>query len=285
MTMEAIKELRARTNLGMTDCKKALAEASGNIDAAIEILQKKGLRKVDDLIIPLEGAVQAWPSLTHAFDADNLPVEGYMVEVNCQTDFGARSQPFQEAMVDHFSKPMSDEETAEILKNLSKQLGEKVVLRRSQKMVLLPKAGWISSYNHQGGNIAVLLSAFMTPNVGPAAAKAFNFTNELAMHIAAMKPLGLRRESIMHDVVEKKRAFFADEVKDKKPEFQEKIIAGKMDKWFAEVALMEQESIMHPKRTVQSLFNELQKEIGEFSLGSFIRYERGESINGDAKTS
>lgn len=274
--IESIKELRARTNLGMTACKKALEQAGGDIDAAIEILQKQGLKKVDDLIVPLEGAVQSTVSLQAMFGQE-IPEEAYLVELNCQTDFAARSELFKNALFD-LRQPVSEEEKNEKLKELSKQLGEKVVVRRFHQMTMSQQSGFFTHYNHQGGNIAVALPVFTEVPPGPERLRIFDFTNEVAMHIAATKPLGVRRESIDVQLVQKKRAFFEEEAKDKKPEMQAKIVEGKMNKWYAEVVLMEQESVVHPKKTISSLVEELKKEVGEFSFGNFVRWERGEQL-------
>lgn len=276
MNLELVKELRSRTSLGLTACKEALIEASDDLDLAIEILQKRGLKKIDDLIIPLEGQVQA--SIFNE-TGENSPDRGLLIELNCQTDFGARSEVFQDVLK-YFQNGLSvtDSTTKEKLEMLSKQLGEKVVLRRKQEMLMPSNSGSIVTYNHQGGNIAVLLPVFLSTDIKEdLRKKALDFGQEVAMHIAAAKPLGLKRESINLELLEKKKAFFVEEVKDKKPEFRERIVQGKLDKWFAEIVLLEQESVVHPKRTVKSLLDDLNKEI-TISLGNFIRFEKGEQI-------
>lgn len=278
--IELIKELRARTSLGMTACKKALEEAGGDIDKAIEILQKQGLKKVDDLIIPLEGQVRA--SIVHeGSETDEFrTLHGILLELNCQTDFGARSELFEEAIEDLGWLRLSKEEKETILNTLAKQLGEKVVLRREHSVTLPKGTGLFVEYNHHSGNIAVLLPVFISPDAsGEAFDKVDQFAQEVAMHIAASKPLGLKRESIDVELVAKKLASFQEEVKDKKPEMQGKIVDGKMNKWYAEVVLLEQESVVHPKKTIGSLIEALKKEVGEFSLGNFVRWERGEQYH------
>lgn len=273
--IESIKELRARTNLGMTACKKALEQAGGDIEAAIELLQKQGLKKVDDLVIPLEGAVHASPAPN--FLVEGAPQKCRIFELNCQTDFGARSEIFQKALEDisgSIYTPVED-----IVKTISQQLGEKVVLRRLLTITMPFESGFICTYNHHSGNIAVVLGVFVSGSFSRENRnKIYSLANDVAMHIAAMKPLGLKRESINVELVEKKRAIFMDEAKDKKPEMQAKIVDGKMNKWFAEVVLLEQESIVHTKKIIGTLVDELKKEVGDFSLGNFVRWERGEQL-------
>lgn len=272
MSIELIKGLRVRTSLGMTACKKALEQANGDIDLAIETLQKQGLKKVDDLIIPLEGAVYASSAPNMMFDG--APANTRVFELNCQTDFGARSEVFQEALK-NISQSIYDENINSVVKRLSLQLGEKVVLRRQIIITMPYEDGFVKTYNHQGGSIAVALDVH---TANRREKKIIDFAEEIAMHIAAIKPLAVNRESLDTQLVEKKRANFMDEVKDKKPEMQTKIVEGKMNKWFSEVVLLEQESVVHPKKTVGLLVKEMVEECGEFSLGNFVRWERGEQI-------
>lgn len=263
--LEAIKELRARTHLGMTTCKKALEVCSGDIDQAIEYLQKQGtIKRAEEVVEAKEGMV---------FCKSDGSI-GLIAEVNCQTDFAARSEVFRKA-VDHQVTACFCEPDYTLL---SKQLGETVSLKRNdvlqQEAESLIRDGFtypVRSYNHHSGKIAVLLLARVqqeTPEV-------LEFLDECAMQIAANNPLGLNREDVAGEET-KQRAIFAEQVPPKAEKMKEKIIQGKMEKWFSDVILSDQESIVHSGKTISQLKADLEVKFGGINLISFIRYELGQ---------
>lgn len=277
--MQAIRELRERTHLGMSECKAALDEAQGDVDKAVEILQKKGsLKKADPLLVPREGIVRA-----AVYDGI-----GRIAELNCQTDFAAKSELFTSCMdkmlrsdldrKDLMDSYFTKKEDGQLL---CKQLGEKVVLKRYEVLHTGLYSGVTQSiarcYTHHSGKIAVLVTA----NVEAEHAdnqKIASFVDDVAMQIAANKPLGLDRNSVsVTQAAEKQAELFKDQVKDKPVPMQEKIVKGKLDKWMQEVVLLEQESILQAKTTVAKMMEAVQKEVGsKFELANFIRYELGE---------
>lgn len=274
--IELIKELRARTHLGLTECKKALEESGGDIEKAIEALQKKGLKKIDDLVLPTEGIVQA---SVVTVDKNHLPY-GFIVEVNCQTDFGARSELFKAFVNDLTSQPDLYSNSGERLKLLSNQLGEKVVIRRAG---FIKHAGnsVITVYNHLGGKIAVLMESSVVPSKQNDP-EILNLLDNVAMQIAANKPLSVSRESLPYDLVQKKAAFYEEEVKFKPEQVKNKILDGKMTKWYSEVVLLEQDAIFVGDNGPKG--QTVQKEIDKFGsngvvvIKQFVRYERGEMV-------
>lgn len=271
MNTDTIRTLRERTHLGMSDCREALLAANGDLDRALEILQKKGLKKVDDVLIPLEGEVRAC-------------VGGFLIEINCQTDFGARSEDFQKlvgliqesvlkvvfdpgvSLEDHF---------AEEIKNTSNALGEKIVVRRVERCGQPMGEGFLVCYSHPGGKLATVVAFDLSidDQLGTKDA-AYELGNNLAMQITAMKPLSIDRTGVPADLVEKKRAFFTEEVANKPEAARPKIIEGKLNKWFGEVCLMDQEAIWAPKTTVADHV----KKIAGMKPISMLRFERGEAI-------
>lgn len=275
-TVELIKELRARTHLGLTECKKALEESGGDLEKAIEALQKKGLKKIDDLILPTEGVVQASVVTTDP----NHPPYGFIVEVNCQTDFGARSELFKAFVNDLGSQPDLYGNSGERLKLLSNQLGEKVVVRRAG-FVKHADNSVLTVYNHLGGKIAVLMESSVIPGKEKDPT-VLTLLDNVAMQIAANKPLSVDRSSLPVDLVQKKTAFYEDEVKFKPEQVRAKILDGKMSKWYSEVALLEQDAIFIGDNGPKG--QTVQKEIERSGLSglvvikSFIRYERGEAV-------
>lgn len=287
MTLELIKVLREKTHLGLNDCKKALTEASGDLDKAIEILQKKGLKKVDDLILPLEGEVRATKN-------------GYLFELNCQTDFGARSETFQNLLHEIVEK-LETEPTKIVVKygfdqldfsnefknsilQASKILGEKIVLRRI-KALNKRNRDHIIHYNHNGKVAVAVL--FATPDAlllnGPSSTKK-EFMENVALQIAAMKPICVSREEIATQELGENsspcllnimKALFLEEVANKPEASRAKIVEGKLNKYCSEVVLLEQESIVEPKKTIK-------QQIEQFSpilkIVEFIRFGLGEEI-------
>lgn len=270
--IELIKELRSRTHLGMTECKKALEEFEGDIEKAIEALQKRGLKKVDDFILPTEGMVQA----------SILNDLGHIVEINCQTDFGARSEIFQEFVKQYVNdSSIGSEDLKAKLTLTSNQLGEKIVIRRSS--LFLPTQDSIFTvYNHLGGKIAVLMeSAIKSQNSELPNRVILNFLDNITMQIAATKPLSVDRESLSTDLVQKKIAFYEEEVKFRPADIRRKILDGKMNKWYSEVVLLEQDAVFVPQEESRSTIRQEIDKLGLNGLVSikrFVRYERGEVV-------
>ncbi len=278
--MELVKELRARTHLGLTECKKALEESGGDVEKAIEALQKKGLKKVDDLVTPTEGVVRSVILKDGLFAGT-----GFIVEINCQTDFGAKSDIFQKFVEDHMSDPnLSQGMLNQHLNLVTNQLGEKIVIRRSTSYERTSKSSLIVAYNHMD-KIAVLLEADVPASTANDPKRkaldsllVLDMLENLAMQIAANKPLALDRDSLPAEVVEKKKAFYEDEVKFKPEQVRGKILSGKMDKWYSEVILIDQDAIFLPEGAKKEKVSEyLNRVAPEVKLIRFVRYERGEA--------
>lgn len=261
--MEAIKELRARTHLGMTACKQALETCAGDVEKAIEHLQKQGtIRRAEELSDAKEGMV--WAEVTGINT-------GVIQEVNCQTDFAARSEVFQNFVKSLVRNPENSANVAFV----SKQLGEAIQISRRETLTGSDTADMQSvarAYNHHSGKIAVLMMASCDIKVDPAAV--FDFLDECAMQIAANNPLGLNRADVASEEAAQ-RTIFAEQVPAKAEKMKDKIVQGKVDKWYADVVLVDQESIVHPKKTISQLKNELEVKTGAINLVGFIRYELG----------
>lgn len=257
--MEAIKELRSRTHLGMSECINALKEANGNVEKAIEFLQKKGLKNVDTLINPTEGMVFANVS----------KYSGNIIEVNCETDFGAKSDVFVNFVKNYFNFNTSSFEM------VSRQLGERVLVRRSNMIDYdNDKNSIFTAYNHSG-KIAVLLETKRQDNSNDN--QNLECLDNIAMQIAATRPLAISVDSFDNEIVVKKRSLFEDEVSSKPEAIRNKIVDGKMNKWFSEVVLLEQKVIFLEENLTIKKY--LERETNNaLKLNKMIRYERGEKI-------
>jgi elongation factor Ts len=291
VTPQAIKELRERTQAGMSDCKNALVEAAGDMEKAVEIILKKGLAKSAKRAsaVASEGEVRA------AVSADKLAAT--IVEVNIQTDFAARSEGFQafladvmkvavaaEAGSDLTKAPLAGKTVGEVAAELTGKIGEKIDVRRWDRLaVSAGKQGLTASYVHMGGKIGVILLLETESASAAAHAEVAKFAEDTAMQIAAMTPIVLKRDEIAADLIAKQKDIYEAQLReDPKPKPEAswpKIIEGKLVKWYSEVALLEQESVVVPGKTIDALREEASKAAGApVHLVKFVRFERGEGI-------
>lgn len=290
VTPQLVKELRERTLAGMADCKNALVEADGDVEKAVEIILKKGLAKSAKRAgaVATEGTVTTYVAPEGTF--------GVMVEVNTQTDFAARNDRFKEfagAVVELAKKakqgddlsvltmPGGGKTVAQARDELVAAIGEKVDVRRFARVDLGAPAGRVHSYLHMNGKIGVLLEAAAeTPAV--AQHEAFlKFVDDTAMQIAAMNPAYVERNQVPAEVLEKQREIFESQVREeKKPEKAwPKIIEGKVAKWYTEVCLLDQESVIFSDKSVDQVRAEASKEAnGNIKVMRFVRFQLGEGI-------
>jgi elongation factor Ts len=250
--MEKIKELRDRTGAGMVDCKKALDEACGDIDKAIEILRKKGIAKAakrsereagEGIIVVKENSDKT---------------EAYVVELNSETDFVARNEKFQDLANDILNiveekKPESEEEllkedlngltVSETIDNLSGVIGEKLALGRFD----IVKGGSVASYSHLGGKIGVLVALDESGKE--------ELASDIAMHIAAANPRFLNSEEVPTEEVEKEKGVYKEQLlKEGKPEAMiDNIIKGKINKYYSDICLLNQEYIKDDKKSINDI--------------------------------
>ena len=289
VTPQMIRELRERTQAGMSDCKNALVEGEGDIEKAVEIILKKGLVKVAKRAgaTATEGEIRAFVADDHSF--------GVLVEVNVQTDFAARNDNFK-AFVDEVgqlakgaksldellaAKMASGKTVLETRDNLIATIGEKIDVRRMQRLELDASCGRIHSYVHMNNKIGVLVRA-STGTDAIAKHEAFlKFIDDTAMQIAAMNPLFLDRSQVPAEMVDKQKEIYAEQLKgENKPEQAwPKIIEGKVAKWYTDVCLVDQNSVIENGKTVDAVRAEVAKQAeGDIKLLGFLRFEVGEGL-------
>lgn len=271
ITASMVKELRQRTNVGMMDCKKALVETQGDLEAAIDLLRKKGMAKAakKSSRTAAEGIV--------AIELDGL--RGAICEVNCETDFVARDDSFVafakgvthvvlakgEMAMDALSAlPLKDsnETVEQTREGLVSQLGENLQVRRTR---VLTAETVLGSYLH-GNRIGVLVAL---KGGDEALAK------DIAMHIAASKPSAISGEDVDQAVIDREKEIFTAHAKEsgKPADIIEKMIAGRLDKFLNEVSLLGQPFVKDPSVKVGKLLAERKAEVTEF-----VRFEVGEGI-------
>jgi len=271
ITASQVKELRERSGAGMMECKKALVETGGDIEAAIEHLRKSGLAKADKKAarVAAEGAV------IEASDAD----AAVLVEINCETDFVAKDEHFTAfaERVAHLALASGSEDAAAITdadfadgetvetrrQQLVAKLGENIQLRRIRR--LDANGGVIGGYIH-GGRIGVLVSL----DGGDEA-----LARDLAMHVAALNPPYVDADAVPADVLEKEKDILRSQAEDsgKPPEIIEKMITGRLNKHLAEITLVGQPFVKDSDQTVGQLL----KSKGA-KVRNFVRLEVGEGI-------
>jgi elongation factor Ts len=271
ITASMVKELRERTGLGMMDCKKALLEADGVIDKAIDDLRKaSGLKAAKKAgRVASEGIV-----LSKVAQDGNF---GVMVEINSETDFVARDESFltfaTEVLDQAFlhSEASIDALLAEGLEAareaLVQKIGENISVRRIERLqVDDADAGIIETYVHSNNRIAVLL-ALRGGDSG--------LGKDIAMHVAAVNPLVVSPEEVPEELLAKESEIYSAQAREsgKPEEIIAKMINGRLKKYVAEVSLLEQSFVKNPDMTIKALLNEAGADVV-----SFVRYELGEGI-------
>ena len=292
VTAQLVKELRERTQAGMSDCKNALVEAGGDMDKAVEVILKKGLAKT----AKRAGAVATEGEVCAKVAADAK--SGALVEVNIQTDFAARNEKFKAfaaamadialgapagAALDALPFPGAGKTVAEVRDELIATIGEKIAVRRWAKADRAGKPGLVHAYVHLGGKIGALLEIETATDAVAADAGVRKFADDAAMQIAAMAPLYLDRAEVPASEVDKQKEIFVAQLREEpkpKPEAAwPKIIEGKVNKWLTEICLLDQESVLVAGQKIDQVRAEVAKAAGgELKLVSFVRYERGEGI-------
>ena len=274
ITAGLVKELRERTGAGMMDCKKALAATEGDMDKAIDFLREKGLAAAAKKAgrIAAEGLVVSYVS-------EDSKV-GVIVEVNCETDFVAKTENFQELVAGiaaHVAKSNpadmdalnaseieAGKTVAALITESIAKIGENISLRRFARYEAAE--GMVAAYIHGGGKIGVLVSMTAgTEELG----------HDVAMHIAAANPGYLNREQVPTAELEHEKAVLTEQARNEgKPEqIIEKMVQGRIQKYYKEVCLVDQEFVKDPDQTVGKLVAAAGAAVTEFT-----RFQLGEGI-------
>jgi elongation factor Ts len=285
ITAKMVGDLRAKTGAGMMDCKKALTEAGGDMEQAVDLLRKKGLSAA----AKKSGRVAA-EGMIAAVSHGNC---GALVEVNSETDFVAKNDAFQafaKGIVDVVLEqnpvdvdglkgldfPGSGRNVGDELTHQIATIGENMNIRRFVR--LESNAGVTASYIHGAGKIGVLVQLDTEKSEDPKVAETAKM---LAMHIAAASPQYLTRNDVPADVVDREKDIMrAKALESGKPEnIVEKIIEGQINKFFGETCLLEQVYVVDTDMKVGKVVEALAKEIGsEVSLAAYERFQLGEGI-------
>jgi len=270
-----VKELREATNVGMMECKKALQETGGDKAKAIQWLRERGLA-----IAGKKAGRTAKSGLIAADTFDGGRV-GAMIEVNCETDFVARNAIFQQFVRDLLLKAKDAEGdlTASMTSAVAAkvaEIGENIVFRRNMRMVL-SGAGAVGAYVHLGSKVGVLVE-LGCQNAATAAQPVFReLLRDLTLHIAACSPAALDRASVPAATIATEREIYAKQVEGKPAQIVEKIVNGKLEKFYRQVCLLEQGFVKNPDISVAALLEKVGKEVGDsIAIRRYARFVLGE---------
>lgn len=285
-TAKDVKDLRERTGCGMMDCKKALSATDGDMEKAIDFLREKGLSAAAK-----KSGRTAAEGLAVAYTNDAKSV-GVAIEVNAETDFVSKNESFKtfvkqcaDTVISENPKNLeelleckvngSDQTINDLLKEKILTIGENIKIRRFTRY-----EGVVCTYIHAEGKIGVLVK-FSVSDKSKLDDKFYSFGKDIAMQIAAANPAYLDKDTVPEDVSEHEKKILKEQiVNDGKPaNIAEKIVAGRMDKFYKEICLINQifvkDSDLDIKKYIEKVSKELQIDI---KIESFVRYERGEGL-------
>jgi elongation factor Ts len=263
ISAKTVKELREKTDAGMMDCKKALVEADGDMEKAIDILRKSGIAKA----AKKSGRTVKDGKILAAHSAN----VGVMIEALCETDFVAKNEKFTDYITSVANNALSlttdgdiadevNEKEKDNLTEMIARIGENMQIRRAMRW---ESKGTCASYLHMGGRIGVMIDV--------EGADDKDALSDICMHIAAFKPQFIVPEDIPAEVIAKEKEIAAAQMEGKPAEIIDKIVSGKINKWYKEVCLMHQPWVRDDKQSVAEANSGVK-------IKRFIRWEIGEEI-------
>lgn len=275
ITADQVKKLREVTGAGIMDCKKALEEAQGDFEKAIEILRKKGHK--------MAAARQERDAKEGAVFAAVEKGEGHLILLACETDFVAKNEDFrafgqkvaEAALKNHISSAEEINSLVieglplpEKLAELTARIGEKMEVAKWASV----KGEYVTQYIHMGGRIGVLVALKGTEGVAPE--KLEEVGKNVAMQIAALRPVSVSRETVPADILEKEKEIARAQAmaEGKPPAIAEKIAVGKLEKFFKEAVLVEQEFFLDPQKTVGQYIRSVSPSL---EVSGFVRLQVG----------
>ena len=288
ITAALVKELRDKTNAGMMDCKKALKETNGNIEEAVLYLREKGIAKA------ASKADRAANQGIIAARISGCGCDGILIEVNCETDFVAKNENFQ-----NFVNTVADTLLASDAKDLESalkvsinggtmedfikakviEIGENMMLRKFARFTVAEGTkGDITSYIHMGGKVGVLLSVTAEKDETLMNDAFLTLIKDLTLHIAAAAPRSLSSADLDPDFVAQEQEIARKQlIEEGKPEhLLEKILPGKLKALYAQSCLLNQAFVKDPNVTVENLIKNTSKELGDnVAIATFTRFQLG----------
>ena len=274
ITNSIVKELRESTKVSMMECKRALQEADGDLDAAMKCLRERGMAIA---------AKKATRTANQGMVASSASEDGKtvsLVEVNCETDFVTRNQTFIDFVKlvsdtavntdEDLSVILKDELTAKIA-----EIGENMKLKHNIRYSTTGNSA-VASYIHLGGKVGVLVELDCGKAETQDAPAFKELIKDITLHVAAMAPKYLNSDSVDAEEIASERAIYAKQVEGKPENIIGKIVDGKMNKFFSEICLVNQGFVKEPKQSIIELLAETGKQLGDtISIVRYVRFQLG----------
>jgi elongation factor Ts len=275
ITPDVVAKLRDMTNAGFLTCKKALEEAKGDLNLAVEILRKKGAATAQ-----IKAARGGKDGVIAQCILPGARV-GLLVEVGCETDFVARNEGFR-AFCDEMARKLADNPSADLdalrVAQVAK-MGENIQFRRHHRMEVSGN-GMVAAYIHTGAKVGVLVEVGAGKEATVSSEDFKQLVKDITLQIAAASPIAVRREEVSEAIVAKEREIAAnsDLIKNKPPQAIAKIVEGKVEKFFKDNCLVDQGFVKNPDLSVKQHLDTVAKQIGdEISIRRFVRFQVGDA--------
>ena len=274
VSKDDVLSLREKTGAGLIDCKRALVESNGDLEEAVSILRKKGVASA---------AKKAGRDAGEGLVAQCLSEDqskGILVEVNCETDFVAKNDDFVSFVSDVARQLLENPDVdleAQRIEQVAK-IGENIRITRSTTLSPV-STGLVESYVHTGGKVAVLLALGTSTSESANSTDVRALAKDLCMHIAATSPVCVSREDVPAELVSKEKEIAIAQAEGKPPQAIDKIVQGKLDKYFSNSCFLEQPFVKDPDHSIKGLLEKTGKEIGaELTVEKFVRFQVGEEV-------
>jgi len=283
ISAQDVKVLREKTGAGIMECKKALGESNGDIDKAVKSLREKGLAEAKKR----SGREAKEGIITVVYSSDGSEV--VMVELNCETDFVSRTDKYSD-FVNKTALTVLDEGIADAgnlsetvqtgVKEAIASFGENIILRKIERFKKSDeKLSVLHSYIHLGGKVGVIIELKIEDDSVRENEDFIEFIKNVVLQIASMDPISVSRDDVQTDVVDDQKEVFSKQARDSgKPEkIIEKMVSGRLEKFFAQMCLLEQKYVKDSDLTVGKYLNQTEEKIkGKIKIERFARFKLGE---------
>ena len=275
ITANMVGKLREMTNAGLMDCKKALAETAGDLEKAVEVLRKKGVATA---------AKKAGRDAKDGVIAQHIQPGarvGVLVEINCETDFVAKNETFR-AFCDEVARQLAANPNADLEALRTAQvakMGENIKISRHQRLEVQGN-GAVAAYIHTGAKVGVLVEVGASKEETTKNEEFLQFVRDITLQIAAASPVAVSREQVDQRLLDQEREIAAEQVKGKPAPVVEKIVQGKLEKYFQTACLLDQGYVkQNSEISVREHMAAVSKKLGDqLSIRRFIRFQVGETV-------
>jgi len=274
ITAKLVAQLRGMTSAGLMDCKNALTETGGDVEAAVDVLRAQGTIKA----AKKAGREANEGVIAHYIQPDSK--SGVLVEINCETDFVAKNEQFLEftSEVAKLKLTATDTDFEELRTAQVAKIGENILLSRDARLDV-EGIGLVAAYIHTGAKVGVLLQIGVGKEdiLGNDDFKAL--VKDITLHIAASAPVSVSRDEVDPELVAKEKAIAEEQAEGKPPQAIENIVKGKLNKFFATNCLLEQGFVKNPDVSIKDHVAAVGQALGdEITVSNFLRFQVGESF-------